>query len=164
MILLKFEQAIKGDSITDGYKDWITCTSLQWGVGRGISSSGNSTDRETSNPSFSEVTLTKSTDVASTALLAQATHGKSLGKATIAFINTHEQKPQCYMLVELHETIVSGYSASSGGDRPDESISLNFTKQVVGYKQFDGTSLKATDAKGWDLQAAKVFNDITWPG
>jgi type VI secretion system secreted protein Hcp len=163
MILLKFEQTIKGDSVTEGFVDWITCSSLQWGVGRSISASGATTDRETSNPSFSEVTLTKSTDVASTALLAQATHGKALGTATVAFINTHEGAPQCYMVVDLHEAIVSSYSASSGGDRPSESFSLNFTKQVVAYKQFDGTKVVGSDAKGWDLRVNKVFNDIKWP-
>jgi type VI secretion system secreted protein Hcp len=158
MILLKFEKAIKGDSKTEGFTDQITCDSVQWGVGRAVSSSGQSTDREVSNPSFSEVTFSKSTDISSSELFAQAIHGKSLGKASVTFINTHEGKPQPYMQVDLHDAIVSSYSASSGGDRPSESFSLNFTKQVLAYKQFDGDKVVADGAKGWDLRAGKEFN------
>jgi len=163
MIFLKFAQEIKGDSNTEGFIGWITCDSIQWGVGRAVSSSGTTSDREVSNPSFSEVTLSKSTDIASCALLAQATHGKSLGIASLALVNTYEGKPQCYMVVDLHDAIVSSYSASSGGDRPSESFSLNFTKQVVGYKQFDGNEVKGNDAKGWDLRKNVQYDTVAWP-
>ena len=88
MILLNFATAIKGDSTVDSHTDWITVDSLHWGVGRAISTSGVGKDRDTSNPSISEVVITKSMDVASTDLFSQATCGKTLGKGTIHFIQT----------------------------------------------------------------------------
>ena len=152
MILLKFATAINGDSVVDGHEKWITIQSLQFGVGRAITTSGGGADRETSNPSFSEVTLTKSTDIASADLFMQAVCGKSLGKAELHFIQTGgaDKKQQVYLKIELTDAIVSSYSASSGGERPSESISLNFT-------QISGDNVTTGTAKKWDLSKNATF-------
>jgi len=155
MILLKFATAINGDSTVAEHTDWITVDSLQFGVGRAVSSSGGSIDRETSNPSWSEISLTKSMDKASTELMMQATCGKSLGKCEIHFIQTGggDAKGQVYLKYELSETIVSSYSLSSGGERPVENISLCFTQIKTQYTRFkDGVAAESGDEKGWDLQ------------
>jgi len=159
MILLKFATAINGDSIVDGHEKWITISSLQLGVGRSISTSGGGADRETSNPSFSELTLTKSTDIASADLFMQAVCGKSLGKAEIHFLQTGgaDKKQQVYMKIELTDAIVSSYSASSGGDRPSESISLNFTQISYQYDAFSGDKVTTGTAKKWDLTKNATF-------
>jgi type VI secretion system secreted protein Hcp len=158
-ILLKFATAINGDSVIDGHEKWITLSSLQFGVGRAISVSGGGADRETSNPSFSEVTLTKSTDIASADLFMQAVCGKSLGKAEIHFIQTGgaDKKQQVYLKIELTDAIVSSYSASSGGDRPSESISLNFTQISYQYDAFSGDKVTTGTAKKWDLAKNATF-------
>lgn len=157
MILLKFEKEIKGDSVVDGHKDWITIASVQTGVGRAISSSGGGADRDTSNPSFSEVTFTKSTDIASSDLFMQAINGKSLGEATIEFIQTAADKLQTYLIIKLGDAIVSSYSMSSGGERPSESFSLNFTKINYKYNQFSGDNVKEGKEKKWNLMENKVY-------
>ena len=154
MILLNLAGKIKGDSKVDKHDDWITCDSFQFGVGRSVDMSGGGADRETSTPSFSEVTLTKSTDKSSTDLFIQATQGKSLGKAEIHFIQTGD-KSQPYLTYELHDAIVSSYSLSSGGERPSESFSLNFTKVWTQYDQFDGTKIHAGQKKGYDMMVNK---------
>lgn len=153
MILLKFATAINGDSVVAGHEKWITISSLQMGVGRAISVSGGGADRETSNPSFSEVTLTKSTDIASADLFMQAVCGKSLGKAELHFLQTGgaDKKQQVYLKIELTDAIVSSYSASSGGDRPSESFSLNFTQISYQYDAFSGDKVTTGTAKIWDL-------------
>lgn len=159
MILLKFATAINGDSVVDGHEKWITIQSLQFGVGRAITTSGGAADRETSNPSFSEVTLTKSTDIASADLFMQAVCGKSLGKAEIHFIQTggSDKKQQVYLKIELTDAIVSSYSASSGGERPSESFSLNFTQISYQYDQFSGDKITTGTAKKWDLSKNATF-------
>jgi len=159
MILLKFATAINGDSVVDGHEKWITIASLQMGVGRAISVSGGGADRETSNPSFSEITLTKSTDVASADLFMQAVCGKSLGKAEIHFVQTggSDKKQQVYMKIELTDAIVSSYSASSGGDRPSESFSLNFTQISYQYDAFSGDKVTTGTPKKWDLAKNATF-------
>ena len=159
MILLKFATAINGDSIIDGHDKWITISSLQMGVGRAISVSGGGADRETSNPSFSEITLTKSTDIASADLFMQAVCGKSLGKAEIHFLQTGgaDKKQQVFLKIELTDAIVSSYSASSGGDRPSESFSLNFTQISYPYDAFSGEKVTTGTAKKWDLAKNATF-------
>lgn len=158
MILLKFATPINGDSVVNGHDKWITIASLQMGVGRAISSSGGRGDRETSNPSFSELTLTKSTDIASADLFMQAICGKSLGKAEIHFVQTggSDKKQQVYLKIELTDAIVSSYSASSGGDRPSESFSLNFTQISYQYDAFSGDKITTGTPKKWDLSKNAV--------
>ena len=155
MILLNFATQIKGDSQVDKHKDWITVDSVQFGVGRSITASGGGRDRDTSNPSFSEITVSKSTDVSSSDLYFQAIAGKSLGKAEIHFIQTHgtDAKGQVYLIVELEEAIISSYSASSGGERPSESVSINFTKISYQYNAYSGDKVTTGTPKKWDCIA-----------
>jgi type VI secretion system secreted protein Hcp len=159
MILLKFATQIKGDSIVTGHTEWITISKLQMGVGRAISVSGGGKDRETSNPSFSELTLTKSTDIASADLFMQAVCGRSLGKAEIHFMQTGgaDKQDQTYLEIELTDAIVSSYSSNSGGDRPTETISLNFTQISYKYDAFNGDAITTGTAKKWDLAKNATF-------
>lgn len=159
MILLKFATEIKGDSTVDAHENWITIDSVQLGVGRSISASGGGKSRDTSNPSFSELTCAKSTDMSSSDLYFQAVAGKSLGKAEIHFIQTAgtDSKGQVYLKIDLEETIVSSYSMSSGGERPSESFSINFTKITYQYDDYSGEKKTTGTPKKWDLMANKSF-------
>ncbi|MDA1073591.1 MAG: type VI secretion system tube protein Hcp, partial [Proteobacteria bacterium] len=62
-----------------------------------------------------------------------------------------------YLTVELTDAIVSSYSASSGGDRPSESFSLNFTKIMYKYDAFTGDTVVTGTEKKWDVMANKQF-------
>jgi type VI secretion system secreted protein Hcp len=158
MILIDFATKINGDSVVGDHDKWITVDSIQMGVGRSISSSGGGRDREVSNPSFSEVTCSKSTDISSADLWYQAIQGKSLGNCTIHFVQTGaDGSTQIYLTIILHEAIVSSYSASSGGDRPSESFSMNYTKIEYQYDAFDGAVKANGTPKKWDLMANKAF-------
>jgi len=159
MILLKFSTQIKGTSTVSGHADWITIDSLQMGVGRAISVSGGGTDRDTSNPSFSEISLSKATDIASADLFMQAVCGKSLGKAEIHFIQTGgaDKKEQVFLTIELEEPIISSYSASSGGERPSETFSINFTKISYKYDSFTGDKVVTGTPKKWDLETNATY-------
>jgi type VI secretion system secreted protein Hcp len=148
---------IQGDATAEGHEKWIELNSCQWGVGRGISSpTGGSNDRESSAPSVSEVVVTKATDVASTKLLNEAYQGE--GKdVTIDFCKTDKGKLEVYLTITMNNTMISGHSISSGGDRPTESLSLNFTK--VEFKNVNMGAAGDTgspDAITYDLALAKV--------
>jgi type VI secretion system secreted protein Hcp len=130
-IFMNCQNLTKGASSTKGL-GWIELNSFQWGVGRGISSStGGSADRESSTPSVSEIVVTKSVDKASPALTNSALQGKG-DKCTLNFDKSDTNKNQPYLTLNLHNVFVSRYHISSGGDRPTESITLNFTK--IEYK------------------------------
>ncbi|MHC5004093.1 MAG: Hcp family type VI secretion system effector [Planctomycetota bacterium] len=163
MIVIDFQGKIKGDSTIDEHTDWIKCQAMQMGVGRGVSGAIGKADRETSQPSFSEMTFSKETDIASNELFAQASYGKKLcDKATIHVLQTSgEGASQPYLEYEIHEPIISSYSisAATGGGPPSESFSVSFTKIVQKYTQFKaGGQQKKADPKGFDLATGKPFN------
>jgi type VI secretion system secreted protein Hcp len=150
--------AINGDVTATGHEKWIEVNSFQLGVGRGISSPvGGSSDREATAPSVSEITVTKPTDISSTKLLNEALQGEG-EDVTIDFCKTDKGNLSVYLSYKLTNTMISGHSLSSGGDRPQESLSLNFTKiemrdVALGAKNEDGSP----ETVGYDLALANVL-------
>ena len=128
---------INGKVTAKGHEQWIDVSSMQWGVGRAISSAvGTSADREASKPSISEVSVTKLMDESSPMIFTEACVGK--GKlVTIDLCTVGTDQINTYMSYELEECMISGYSVSSGGDRPSESISLSFTKMTMKFTPYD---------------------------
>ena len=132
--------SVAGEVKTEGYTDWIELQSMSWGVGRGISSgAGGISKREASVPSLSEVTVTKTMDNATPELLKEALGGKLSTEVKIVLTRTDNKgKHVAFQTYTLTNTGISGYSVSSAGDHPSETISLNFTKveskhQAVGH-------------------------------
>ncbi len=155
-IYMKYD-GIDGDTTAQGHEKWIELNSFQWGVGRGISSPvGASADRESSAPSISEITVTKLQDIATTKLLDEALQGEGKN-VQIDFVKTDGKKLETYMTYKLEDTMVSGYSISSGGDRPMESLSLNFTKIEFKGTQMDKANKGAASSSViYDLAKAKI--------
>ncbi len=149
--------SLNGDATAEGHEQWIELNSCQWGVGRAISSpTGGSADRESSAPSISEIVVTKATDISSPKLLNEAYQGEGQD-VTIDFCKTDKGKLEVFLTLTLNNTMVSGHSLSSGGDRPTESVSLNFTKV-----EFKHTNMAATGETGspesvtYDIGLGKV--------
>lgn len=155
-IYMKFG-SIKGSVTATGFKEWIEVHSFQWGVGRGISTPvGSAKDREASAPSVSEVVVTKVADIASHKLLEEALFGSGL-KVEIAFTTTVKDKTDQYLIFEGKEAMVSGFSMSSGGDRPSESVSLNFTHFQWKFKENsdEGAKLGGAATVAYDIGKAQ---------
>jgi len=152
MILLKFKKEIKGDSKVKSHEDWITLDSIQMGCGRRVSSKAGGADRETSTPSFQEITCSKGCDIASTELFMQSICGVSLEEAELDFMQTDgKDSDQIYLKIKLEDPIVTQFTSSSNGGRPGETFCLNFTKIKMEYTQFSGESKTKASPKGWDL-------------
>jgi type VI secretion system secreted protein Hcp len=148
---------IKGPVTTDGFKDWIELNSFQWGVGRAIgSAAGTSTSRESSNPNLSEVTVTKASDISTPKLFLDAVAGKLDSKVTIKFTTTAKGKVETFLTYELENAGLSGYSLSSGGDMPQESLSLNFTKITETFAGMDPGVSGSPETVGYDLTEMKT--------
>lgn len=157
-IYMKLEK-VNGDVTAQGYKQWIDISSLQFGVGRAIASAvGGGAKREAGVPSISEITLTKPLDSSSIELFSWATGGSKSQLVKIHLVQTGDKTgPESYLEYELTNTLLSGYSLSSGGDRPSESLSLNFTKIMEKYIPHDPNNAAAKPiVKGFDLTTAKI--------
>jgi type VI secretion system secreted protein Hcp len=146
---------IDGDVTAKGHEKWIDLHSFQWGVGRGIGSPvGRGAERESSAPSLSEVTVTKDMDASSPYLFTEAVIGKTK-KVVIEFVKTSGDQLETYLVYTLTNVLVSGYSVSSGGDKPSESLSLNYTKFEMKYTPQKGDANAGSPIPaGYDLAAA----------
>jgi type VI secretion system secreted protein Hcp len=148
--------SIKGNETSKGHEEWIRLNSFQFGVGRGISTPvGSTKNREASAPSLSEITVTKEMDQSSPYLFNEGCVGVKGLKTQFHFCSTAGDKLETYLEVELENALISGYSVSSGGDKPTESVSLNFTKIVIKYiPRKEDHAKEAPHPAGYDLMTA----------
>jgi type VI secretion system secreted protein Hcp len=148
---------IPGDVTANGHTKWIELNSFRFGIGRGISSpTGASSDRESSAPSITEITVTKASDVSSPKLYSEALQGEDR-TVQIDFCKTDKGNLEVYTTYTLTNCMISGYSVSSGGDRPGETLSLNFTKVELKNIEMGADGDAGTpEAITYDLAQAKV--------
>ena len=146
---------IEGEVTAKGHEKWIECHSLQWGIGRGISTpTGASTSRESSAPSVSEVTVKKATDKSTPNLFQEACVGTS--KDIELHLCQTGANIQTYLMFKLAKSLISGYSMSSGGDVPSESLSFNFTKIEMKYTPFNDDNTPGSPIPaGYDITLAQ---------
>lgn len=123
-------QGVSGAPSADHAND-VPVSSFQFGVARAVSSPP---EHLPGVPSISEITLTHQTDRFSTKLLDLALRGTSDGAthrptATLYFTDNSGPGGTAFdfMTIEIQEALVSGFSMSSGGEPPSESISINFS-------------------------------------
>lgn len=149
---------VAGSVTAAGYEQWVECNSLQWGVGKAVSTPvGSTANRECSTASVSEVTLTKSMDKSTISLFKCAVAGSD--KAALLKVHILKQDGQQispFVEYEFTNALVSGYSVSSGGDRPSESLSFNFTKCQVKYVEANAEATEGNPTvAGFDLTTGK---------
>jgi len=146
------ESPTKSSAGNSSHKETIEIASWSFGASNpsSVGSTGMSSGREASTPSVSEVVVTKNMDKSSPMLAKGASRGKTtqeLSKQT-----THNGQP--YYVITLTDVMVSSWqtsSSGSGGDRPMESLSLNFTKIQWNYKPQDPES-PAIMKGSWNLK------------
>ena len=153
-IFMKYDGIDKGSSTTKGHlgsSGWTELSSVQWGVGRAIANASQGNEREASAPSVSEIVVSKLLDMSSYRLFEESLTGD--GKTvTIHFTKTNKDQQDTYMEYVLSNTLVSGFSTNCSGDRPEETISLNFTKIEYNYTGQDAKGAKGDTPKtSWDF-------------
>jgi len=122
---------VTGDVTTQGFEKWIELQSFQWGVGRGIGSAmSGQASRESSIPSVSEIVVTKRMDSSSPGLWTDSVAGQLNTTVKIAFTTTSQGATTQFLNYELTNTGLSGYSLSSGGDMPTESLSTRLPSTI----------------------------------
>ena len=96
-------------------------------------------------------------DIASVPLLMDATLGELNTTVKIKFTTTTKNELMTFLTYELTNCGLSGYSVSSGGDMPTESLSLNFTKIMVTPTPLDKSGqIKKGDVVTYDLLEMKA--------
>ena len=143
--------AIVGDSTDRGYENWIKLNSFQMGVGVGLTPNSSGGFQQ-STPSVSELTVTQAFDGAVPVILGNLLRGRSIGQATLEYVQGSAAGSVTAMQLELDDVIFSGLSLSSGGELPSVSESLNFSgfTQTTWNINNDGTR-GAADVFSYDL-------------
>jgi type VI secretion system secreted protein Hcp len=149
--------SITGDVADSAFTGWIELGSFQWGVGRGITAAASSpSDREGTTPSVSEIVVTKMQDSSSGNLMRASTASPPVNQGKLVHIvfasSGSGAASEAYIKFDLENTLVSGWSMSSGGDRPSESVTLNFTKVTMTVTPSGATTTSsAPDTPFYDL-------------
>src|SRR5437773_498338 len=100
-IYMKFA-SINGAVTTEGFSKWIELDSFHWGVGRSIGTGARgSLSREHSEPSISEITVTKRMDASSPKLFLDAVGGKLDNKVDIKMTTTTKGKVETFLTLKL---------------------------------------------------------------
>jgi len=156
MITLKFDTAINGDATAKGFEKQIRLQSASFCTDRQLVIENGSQTRQTHPPTVTEVSCAKEFDIASTELFMQSVSGKSLGNATLTFLQTDEKgNPKKFLEITLAEAIITGYAHSaSAGQKPHETFRINFTEMKLAFTENDGEKSTEATAKGWNFQTS----------
>ena len=148
---------IPGESLDSKHKDEIEVLSWSWGeTHEGAVSSGGGAG--SGKVAMDDLHVSTQLSRASPALLLACASGKHIKSAVLTGRKAGKGQME-YLTFSLSDVLVSGYqTAGSEAEAPLDSISLNFSKIEVSYKQqkADG-SLAPAIRVGWDRKANKSF-------
>jgi type VI secretion system secreted protein Hcp len=151
---------IKGESMDDKHKDWIECTSVNWGVSQPRSATASTGGGHTAERcEHQEVMFTKLADLASPILLQTCSAGKTIPKAKLEFMRADGQGERIkYFEIELENVLIGAIMpAVHEGSIIQEKVGLKFSKIKWKYTQQKVTGgAGGNTSGGWDLATNKV--------
>lgn len=153
-IFIKFpDGTIKGQTQVKGFEDTLEVNSFQFGVGIAVTSASTNQTRTGGHASFSEVSVTRTSDSATPQMLQHLAEGATLaGDTIITFTREDKGATLSLIVIKLTDVVLSGLSISSGGDEPMENFSLNYAKITLEYtKQKEEGGKEGVAPFGWDI-------------
>lgn len=153
-------EGIKGESQDERHKEWIECTSVNWGLVQPRSATASTGGGHTAERvELRDITFHKITDLSSPILMQTCAMGKTIPKAKFEFMRADGQGiPIKYFEIELENILVGEiHPAIESGSFLAESVNLKFSKVKWKYTQQkisggDGGSTVG----GWDLAANRI--------
>ena len=127
---------------------------------RRVGTVGASGERESGQPHFSDISITKEQDNSTGKLMKECVQNTKGKKVDIEFTSTDNQP---VMIISMEKVIITSQSGGGHGGPSHgptvESYSLNFTKVVFvpTTRNPDGTEGKNPERIGYDLATAKPF-------
>ncbi len=129
---------IKGEASDRAHSDWIEVLSIDWGA-KGtpvrapitVQQQGAERNRP-GRVKYGDITLKKGYDASSPKLAEACANGKQIPNVSLEWTTTDADGSR-YVRVELRDVIISRYSIDATGDRPMESISLNYAEVKTTY-------------------------------
>lgn len=157
---------INGDVTEKGHQQWIKLGRMQFNAKRKLSAEpGNMANREATRPSFSEVTVEKSLEGASSLLLGEACTGNQGKTIVIECCKTGDSGLTTVAQFTLDNAIISGYNLDTAPDETIgndsvhrgaiERVAISFSKIEMKTFPTDATGKQQTPVSyGYDLSQA----------
>jgi type VI secretion system secreted protein Hcp len=132
----KTERSGKGDATEKKHNKWIKIHSVSFGSGRNVKSrTGRAADREAGTGYLGEIMINKDMDSSSVFLFKStcAGHGEKM-EIHVTRAGSGDDKSEIeYLKYVLEDALITGYSCSSTGGKPSETLTLNFSKITMTY-------------------------------
>jgi type VI secretion system secreted protein Hcp len=147
---------IPGAVTATGFTNTFEILSIGYGLSRDVGSRSGVLATDASVANFSEVSLTKNLDVASTKLFAASLNGAILATMVISFVRQDASGPATYLEITLGNVIVSSYQLGGVGGAttaaPTESFTLNYSTISVKNTPINAQGAAGSPATaGWNV-------------
>jgi type VI secretion system secreted protein Hcp len=148
---------IDGESLDAKHKGWIDVESWSWGESAPVGHPGGGAGA--GKVQMQDLNFNTRLSKASPPLLLACASGKHLKSAVLTARKAGKDQQE-FLTFSLSDLLVSSYQTggAEGVEVPMDSVSLNFAKIQVEYKELkaDGT-LGASVKAGWDVKQNKAF-------
>jgi type VI secretion system secreted protein Hcp len=149
---------IKGESKDDKHKDEIDVQSWSWGMSQlGTMATGGGGGAGRAN--VQDLSFTKQVDKSTPDLMLSCISGKHIKEATLVCRKASGDVQLDYLTIKLTDVLISSVQtggSGGGGEVVMESVSINFAKVNVDYKEQTAKgAVGATPKMGWDIKANK---------
>ncbi len=157
VLILDLGSTIKGNCQITGYADKIIVLSYSHSVSIPMQGDVANTERTAGRPVFSEMSLQKMSDLATTEMYKACSQGSKLGTAKLYVGRVENGKFMNFLTYEMSNAMISNVSTSGGSGIPSDSFSINFTALKCDYtqQQSDSTA-KGTGTWNWSLEEMKA--------
>jgi type VI secretion system secreted protein Hcp len=150
---IKFD-GVDGESQDTTHQGAIDVLSWSWGATNSGTHAGGG-GGGAGKVSMSDLTVTKELDKSSPRLMLACARGEHIREAVL-ILRSQAEEPVEYLKITLSDLLVTSYSVagtgSSGGDRPMESLSLNFSRIEIEYIPVDADGAPQEPVRAsWDL-------------
>jgi type VI secretion system secreted protein Hcp len=126
---------VQGHVTTQGYKDWIKVYDVEFGgVKNGAKMTvGKMSDRISTYPNFSQISLIKPMDKSSTKLFTAAHSAEVFPSLELHYVTTGKD-PSAYSKIKLSDAIINHYSEyMSEEGYPEELLTISYSKMERTY-------------------------------
>jgi len=149
---------ITGDIVESAHSGWCRILSMSWRARRALSvRTMTDKDRESAIPAISEVEFTRENDIASGPIMQKFFTGEAQATVQFDFVRT-DTALDIYFSLILTDAIFSMFEQGSGGERPTETLKINFTKIQTKSTQMSALGTGAGPfSTGYDLAASKAL-------
>jgi type VI secretion system secreted protein Hcp len=141
-----------GSVTSAGYQSWIELDSLDLETDRSLSAEvATLNHRKHGVTRFSPLTVTKTIDESSPALIGEAWYGKT-GHDIEIVVAEQGKVPKEYVRYKLSKAMLQSYSVGSNGEQPHETFSFTFAHIEIKFTPHDDANRPDTpDRVAYDL-------------